>query len=335
MRSGILAAGNWLIDHVKVIDTWPHQDGLADILAQSVHNGGGPYNVLKDLARMQVSYPLAGLGLVGDDDYGRTILADCRAHGIDTSRLRVLADAHTSYSDVMSARDTGRRTFFHHRGANARLAPEHFDFTGVTARRFHLAYLLLLDALDAPGPDGRPCAAAVLAQARAAGLATSLDCVSAQGARFTTGVLPVLPAVDVLFANDYEAEQLTGLQLGRGASLDRPQVEAAGRQLLSAGVREWVVLHDPEGACAVGRDGAVFHHGSVELPPDAVAGTAGAGDAFAAGVLHGLHESWDLPRSLELGVCAAAASLRHPSCSEAIEPIEACLTLGRQHGFLG
>jgi sugar/nucleoside kinase (ribokinase family) len=334
MPSGLLAAGNWLIDHVKVIDTWPPQDGLADILAQSVHNGGGPYNVLKDLARLRVDYPLAGLGLLGDDDYGRAILADCRAHGIDASRLRVLADAHTSYSDVMSARDTGRRTFFHHRGANARLAPEHFDFTGCTARRFHLAYLLLLDALDAPGPDGRPRAAAVLARARAAGLATSLDCVSAQGDRFTAGVLPVLAEVDVLFANDYEAEQLTGLCLGRGVHLDPVQVEQAGRQLLRAGVREWVVLHYPAGACAVGRDGTVFHHGSVRLPAELIAGTAGAGDAFAAGVLHGLHEGWAMDRNLELGVCVAAASLRHPSCSEAVEPVAACLALGRHHGYL-
>ena len=25
-RKGILGAGNWIVDHVKVIDAWPNQD---------------------------------------------------------------------------------------------------------------------------------------------------------------------------------------------------------------------------------------------------------------------------------------------------------------------
>ncbi len=35
-RSGVLAAGNWIIDHVKVIDTWPAQDALATIGHQTL-----------------------------------------------------------------------------------------------------------------------------------------------------------------------------------------------------------------------------------------------------------------------------------------------------------
>jgi len=333
MRTGILAAGNWLIDHVKLIDSWPPQDGLVSIIGQTAGNGGGPYNVLKALARMRAPFPLAGLGLVGDDDNGRAIQADCAAHGIDHSRLHLHPVASTSYTDVMTVRGTGRRTFFHHRGANALLAPEHFDFTGVKARYFHLAYLLLLDALDAPDAHGVPGAAAVLQRARAAGLHTALDCVSENSDRFRSVVLPVLPQVDVLFTNDYEAEKLTGCTLGRGESLDRGQIEAAGRDLLAAGVREWVILHYPEGACAVGRDGTVHHQGSVRLPPVEIAGTVGAGDAFAAGVLYGLHEHWTTARCLELGVCAAAASLRHQSCSEAIAPVDDCLALGARYGY--
>jgi sugar/nucleoside kinase (ribokinase family) len=233
----------------------------------------------------------------------------------------------------MSVRDTGRRTFFHDRGANALLAPEHFDFTGTTAKRFHLAYLLLLDALDAPGADGRPRAAEVLHRARAAGLRTSLDCVSAGGDRGRAVVAPVLPEVDVLFSNDYEAEQVTGLTLGRDETLDRGAVERAARAFLTLGVREWALIHFPEGACACSAQGATLWQPSVRLPAGAIAGTAGAGDAFAAGVLFGLHEDWPMPRCLELGVCAAAASLRHPTCSAAVAPVADCLALGRQHGF--
>ena len=69
-RTGILAGGNFIIDHVKLIDRYPQQDMLAFIHGETSSNGGGPYNVLKDLAAMLVSYPLEAAGLVGDDPNG-------------------------------------------------------------------------------------------------------------------------------------------------------------------------------------------------------------------------------------------------------------------------
>jgi sugar/nucleoside kinase (ribokinase family) len=65
-----------------------------------------------------------------------------------------------------------------------------------------------------------------------------------------------------------------------------------------------------------------------------VLGSAGAGDAVAAGVLFGLHEQWHMGRSLELGACAAAASLLHATCSEGLLPYEDCLAFGRDRGFV-
>ena len=328
MRSGLLAAGNWIIDHVKLIDAWPEQDTLANISTQSWGNGGSPYNILKDLARLGAPFPLAAIGLVGDDADGRRIVDDCRAHGIDTAQLRVTPDAPTSYTDVMSVQGTTHRTYFHQRGANARLGPEHFDFAASNAKIFHLGYLLLLDRLDEPG-----VAARLFAAARAAGLKTSLDMVSDASDRFRTVVLPVLPHIDHFFANDFEAEKLTGLALGRGTALDRRAVEQAARALIAHGVRESAIIHFPEGACACSATGDLVWQPSVRVPAEAIGGTAGAGDAFAAGVLLGLHEGWPMIRSLELGVCAAASSLRHPTTSDSVAPIAECLALGAKWGF--
>jgi len=98
MRSGILAGGNWIVDHVKIIDAWPPQDALARIFGDSRHNGGGPYNLLKYLAQLRASFPLEAAGLLGDDDYGRWIMADCRAAGIDTRQLHTTAEAATSFT---------------------------------------------------------------------------------------------------------------------------------------------------------------------------------------------------------------------------------------------
>lgn len=332
-RHGIIAGGNWIVDHVKVIDAWPPQDALATILSESRSNGGSPYNILKDLARFGASFPLLGVGRVGDDADGRFILEDCREHRIETKHLRALPGLSTSYTDVMTVRAGGRRTFFHHCGANARLGPGDFDFAGTRAQHFHLGYALLLPGLDAFAADGRPGLAHVLGAARSAGLSTSLDCVSEHGERFHSVITPVLPEVDLLFANDFEAEKLTGLHLRHGTALDRGTVEMAARRLLALGVHQWTIIHFPEGACACAGSGEIHWQSSVKLPAGLIAGAAGAGDAFAAGVLFGWHEGWPMTRGLELGVCAAAASLRHPTCSEAVSLIDECLALGQQWGY--
>ena len=333
MRSGIIAGGNWIRDHVKSVDAWPEQDGLANILGRTDSNGGGPYNLLKDLARLGAPFPLAGAGLVGDDADGHAILADCRLSEIDTTRLRPVPGAGTSYTDVISVR--GRRTFFHERGANALLGPEHFEFGLATAKIFYLGYLLLLDRLDSPGPDGRPTAASVFQAARQAGLTTAADCVSAAPGAFGRVFPAVLAGIDVLFVNDFEAEQITGIGMGRGESLTPGKARDAARRLLGLGVRSWAIVHFPEGACACSSSGESIWQPAVRVPSDLVASAVGAGDAFAAGVLLGVHEDWPMARALELGVCAAAVSLLHPTCSGGVLPADESLAFGRRQGFLG
>jgi hypothetical protein len=64
-REGVLAAGNFIVDQVKVIDSWPEEQMLANIVSESSHNGGGPYNILKDLRALGVDYPLVASGFGG------------------------------------------------------------------------------------------------------------------------------------------------------------------------------------------------------------------------------------------------------------------------------
>lgn len=332
MRNGIIAGGNWIVDHIKVVDRWPTQDALASIIREAKGSGGSPYNILKDLARLGSTIPLAAVGLVGDDEDGRGIIKDCQAHGIDTTQLRVCPAEATSYTDVMTVEGSGRRTFFHQRGANAQLGQEHFDFTATPAKIFHLGYMLLLDRLDEIA-GGRPRACEVLERARDAGLITSLDCVSEDSQRFQTIVAPVLPYVDVLFANDFETEKITGTPLRENGRIIAMAVGSAARNLLRRGVQSWVVIHFPEAVYACSAAGEQVWQPSLRVPQADIAGAAGAGDALAAGVLLGMHEGWPMAESLRLGVAAAAASLYHPSCSEGLRPVAECLALAKRLGY--
>lgn len=330
LRRGVLAGGNWIIDHVKVIDAWPAQDALATITDQSDGNGGGPYNLLIDLAQMNCGFPLAGVGLLGRDADGERILRDCALHGIDRSGFHETSEAPTSYTDVMTVSDTGRRTFFHRHGANARLGREHFDLAASSARIFYLGYMCLLQRLDAVEPDGRTEAAQLFAEARQLGFITMADLVSSQSTHFRRVVNPSLPELDYLLLNEYELGRLAGRD---EAATDAATLTAEAQQVLARGVRLAVIVHLPAFVLWVGRTGAVVRQPAVTMPQELIRGTVGAGDAFAAGVVFGIHEGWPPQDCLELGVCVAATSLRHPTSSGAVEPWEVCLAFGRKLGF--
>jgi sugar/nucleoside kinase (ribokinase family) len=332
-RSGVLAGGNFIIDHVKTIDGWPQQDMLASIQSETSSNGGGPYNVLKDLAAMRAGFPLEAAGLVGRDANGDWILRDCTEAGIDTRQLHQTELAPTSYTDAMTVASTGRRTFFHQRGANALLGDKDFDFAATTARLFHLGYLMLLDEMDRVLPDGRTVASRVLERAKAAGLETSVDIVSTENPQFRMIAESALPFTDHLLINEIEAGKVAGMYLRNEKGVDVSAAKLAAQALLEKGVGKEVVIHFETGAVVATRDGGVVSCGSLKLPAGFIAGATGAGDAFAAGYLLGIHEDWLVKRRLETAMCAAAACLTHPTPSLGLRPLVECLRYSSEFGF--
>lgn len=333
-RSGLLAGGNWIIDQVKLIDVYPQREQLANIRSQSQGTGGSPYNVLVDLNQLGVDFPLFAAGMVGDDALGREILQDCRNRKIDTEFLSVSTKAPTSYTDVMTESGGGHRTFFHARGANALWRGKDLVFSKTKARIFHLGYLLLLDALDEPDAEYGTQAARLLASAQAAGLKTSIDVVSEDSDRFAKIVNPSLKHVDYCILNEIEAGKTTGFRIRQpNGALDTAALQQAAAALLKQGVRELVVIHFPEGSFARNNKGEDVWQPSLKLPSNYIAGTAGAGDAFCAGVLMGLHDGWELSTSLLTGVCVAAASLADPTCTAGVKSLKTALALARKYGL--
>jgi sugar/nucleoside kinase (ribokinase family) len=331
-RNGILAGGNWIIDQVKMVDVYPQREQLANIRSQEQGTGGAPYNVLVDLAKMGAPFPLSATGLVGKDVLGQEILDDCKRQGIETKLLKPTSHAPTSYTDVMTEIGNGRRTFFHNRGANALWDGADLDFKKIKARIFHLGYLLLLDSLDEPDKLYGTKAARLLHKAQEAGLKTSVDVVSEDSDRFNKIVSPALKHVDYAILNEIEAGKTAGFKIRKpDGKLDTVSLRHAAGALLQCGVREVVVIHFPEGGFARTRKGEDFWQSSLTLPAKYIAGTAGAGDAFCAGTLFGLHEGWDLGKCLLTGVCAAAASLAHPTCTGGMKDLNSCLALAKKY----
>ena len=156
-RRGIAGAGNWIIDHLYICDRWPREETLSNILEEDRGTGGAPYNCLLDLAKFGPgtgpygpapgarTIPLEAIGLTGNDADGEFIRRDMARHGIDASALAATDDAPTSYTNVMVVQGTGRRTFFHNRGANALFSPQDVPVGKIRASIFHMGYLMLCE----------------------------------------------------------------------------------------------------------------------------------------------------------------------------------------------
>lgn len=332
-RSGIVCGGCWLVDHNNSIANWPEEETLTMIVSREIQGGGPAHNMAIDLARLGAPFPLWGMGVVGDDDAGRLLLGACREHGVDASRLRVVEDACTSHTDVMTVQATGRRTFFHHQGANALLSPADFDFSGLDARILHIGAPGIHTAMDATADDDANGWVTVLRRARAAGLRTNLEMISGEPEALRTLAGPCMLHLDSLIINDFEAGALARMEVIKDGMTSIPVVRQAALALLEQGAMAVVVIHFPAGCVAATRDGQVLLLPAVRVPAEAIKGANGAGDAFAAGVLYGLHEAWPLERSLRLGLCAAASALRSVSTTGSVGSVAECFALAEGWGW--
>ena len=205
------------------------------------------------------------------------------------------------------------------------------DFKKHKARIFHLGYLLLLDALDAPDPKFGTKAARLLHAAQQAGMKTSVDVVSEDSDRFADIVSPALKYDGLLHPERNRGRQNHRLQNSRSRRPAEHRFVAPCRRRAVARRRARAGGHSfSRRQLHAHPKGEDFWQSSLKLPAKHIAGTAGAGDAFAAGVLMGLHEGWELQRCLFTGVCVAAASLSHPTCTGGVKSLPAALKLAHE-----
>lgn len=316
MRRGIVSAGNWLVDTIKFIRTYPAAGNLVTIEKIESGFGGCAHNVLADLAHLDSGIPLYAGGCVGCDAQGDAIMSAIERMGIDSEGM-CRVDAATSYTDVMADMTTGTRTFFHHHGANALFGGEQVEKIQAEAKIFHLGYLLLLQRMDAADEEYGIVAARVLDGLQRRGYLTSVDVVSEEGDRFREVILPCLKYMNYFIVNEIEAGACFGHSLrdAQGEIL-LDEVEAAARFLLEQGVNDAVVIHFPEGGFGMKASGEKCFEPSFRVAASEIVSSVGAGDAFCAAMLYALHEELPLSRALQTANAAARFNLYNATATD-------------------
>lgn len=236
--------------------------------------------------------PVTLVGAVGPDVFGRTIRERLSSIGVDVH----LSEAPDPTGACVIIVDRRReRTMFPDAGANSGV--KRADVLAKVGADDHLhvsGYTLV-------NPATREVALAALDHARRVGATCSLDPASAAPIlSHRTLFDSVLPHVDLLLANELEAEALTGR--------DDPH---AALELLADRTPSVVVKVGARGAIA--RDAS----GTVEAPSRAteILDTTGAGDAFTAGFLPAWLRGEGLVEALASGQEVAALAVARVGAS--------------------
>ncbi len=260
-----------------------------------VHVAGTESNVAVTLSRLRTS---AGwISRLVDNPLGRRICNEIRGHGVDVSRVLWTSEERvgTYFVELGASPRPGRVIYDRAGSAMAMINPDEVDWPYVReARVVHITGIT-------PGlsPSCRALVARALAEAHAGGVTISFDVNYRaklwSAAEAASTLAPFLSQVHILICTAADARTLFDLQGDAGS---------VARGLRGRFHPEVAVVTDGIQVAATLDGGTMAREG---YPVDAV-DRIGAGDAFAAGFIHGFLAS-GIEQGLEYG--AALAALKH------------------------
>ncbi|MGZ2430862.1 sugar/nucleoside kinase (ribokinase family) [Rhizobium redzepovicii] len=153
-----------------------------------------------------------------------------------------------------------------------------------------------------------------------------MDFVSSEDPEFASKVGVALPFCDYLIINEMEAGRATDVVVrdAKGDLIEAGLLEA-GERLLAAGVTKGAIIHAPEICFWFASGASPIMTRSRPVDPDDIVSTVGAGDAFCAAVLYGLHENWPVEHICAVAHAAAAHCLAGATATDGIPDMSVLL----------
>jgi 2-dehydro-3-deoxygluconokinase len=268
--------------------------------------GGAELNTAVALARLGRS--AAWVSRLTRNPLGRLIANHAREAGVSTEHvLWTDEDRVGLYFLEFGAAPRASGVLYDRKGsaiAGIRPGMVKWDQVFTGARWFHVTGIT--PALSKSAAEATQEA---LQAARTAGLRTSIDLnyraklwTQAEAGRWMTALMP---ACDVLITTEEDTERVFGIT---GKDYEDVAGQVARRfpvQVVAVTLRENPLVWKNSWTAIAYRDGKVFRTRTYEVE---IVDRLGAGDSFAAGLIHGLVDG-DLQRGLDYGV--AASALKH------------------------
>jgi 2-dehydro-3-deoxygluconokinase len=296
----------------------PGRERLLQTPYLGVHIGGAEANVAVSLARF--GHTVSMLSTVADNALGEAALGELRKYGVDVSDVHRRDGRMGLYFLATGAGHRPSEVLYDRAdSAFARTGSEHYDWAGILAGA---ALLHVSGVTPALGQATADAAIAAARAARAAGAMVSFDgnfrpklwaAWDGDPARI---LCELIAEADIAFADHRDIAVMLGEDHHLTDEPDARFAAAAARafatfprlQRLVTTVRTQYSVDDHNmSALLATRDGALQI--APTFPLRGIVDRIGAGDAFAAGVLHGMLDGMDDAQSLHFGL--AAACLKH------------------------
>jgi len=263
-----------LVDHEKA------KLILSNINHTETAPGGSAANTLRGVAFLGGKAILCGK--VGNDPLGENLVQEIENHGVTT---RISKHHHTTGHSVSFITPDTERTMSTHLGAAIELSKE-----DILEEDIQNSKVLHLEGYQLEGPTKEVVLYAI-ELAKKHGTLVSIDLADPGLIRRNKELLQsLIRKVDIVFANEKEAKEFTGVE----------EVEAARE--LGKLVKIAIVKIGERGSLICSEGELV----KVEGFPAKAVDTTGAGDTFAAGFLYGYCQGWSLAKAGKLGSLLAA-----------------------------
>lgn len=285
--------------------TPPHFQRLEQARTLDVEIGGAELNTSVGLVRL--GHTVAWASRLPDNPLGRLVAARTREAGVD-DRLVQYGDGRCGlyWLEVGAAPRPSGILYDRKDSAMSRVEPGMFDWPTIFAgaKWFHTSGITA-----ALSPGAAAATAEALAAAKSAGVGISFDLnyrsklwTPQEAGRVLSAMMPL---VDVLVASEGDAKLLFGVAGETFVEVAKGMTDRFGIGAVAAGRRDAsLVWKDRVGAVG-------FKNGErIETPTYEceVVDRLGGGDAFAAGLIHGMLEG-DFAKGLAYG--AAIGALKH------------------------
>lgn len=276
--------------------------------------GGAEANVAVSLARF--GHDVRMVTVTPDNALGRAAIEELRRHGVDTSGVSAAAGRMGLYFLTPGAGPRAADILYDR--ANSAFASA--DLTNIDWQsQLSGAGLLHVSGVTAAlGANAAAAALHAVKQARRLGISVSFDCNyraklweawRGDGPRI---LREIVAEADIVFGDHRDIALILGQSFEADDARGRHAAAAAfaafpNLQRLAHTIRvQHSVNHNELAAAMYARDG-VWHAGAVDLTH--IVDRIGAGDAFAAGLLHGLRTAMNEEAALKFALTAAA--LKH------------------------
>ena len=292
----------------------PGKELLLQTPRLEAHIGGAEANVAVALSKLGQTTAMASV--LPDNSLGHAAAAELRRHGVDTSSI-VWRDGRMGlYFLTHGAGPRPAEVLYDRaRSAFAEAPADSFDWPELLRSA---AWLHVSGITPAVSESGADLALRAMTTARAAGASVSFDCNfrsrlwgdrAAQAPRLLS---TLCEQATLIFGEHRDIDFMLGTVPGEVANRQR---HAADRAFAAFKTLQWMAHTDRTRTGADVQQLSATLHARKESyttrthPLLGIVDRMGAGDAFAAGVLHGLIEGLSPPSVVEYGV--AAACLKH------------------------